>query len=132
MEDFFVLSQTCKKWNEIINKLPNTANMIWYKIARRFYDSHDGWDFKALELMDSGCKHDSNSEWRMLLYIERVANLKIFNGKVGQFLKQLIWVFRSDHIIPYNNMTWTEESVHKTWTEDSEHQTSVHKRVLKV
>jgi uncharacterized Zn-finger protein len=36
MGDVYVLSQTCKQWNEILNKIPNTANPIWYKIARRY------------------------------------------------------------------------------------------------
>ena len=27
-------------------------------------------------------------------------------------LKRLVWLFRSDHIIPYNTITWKEESEH--------------------
>ena len=109
MGDVYVLSQTCKKWNSIINKIPNTANPIWYKIARRFYGQKV---FRRLESIDSGCKHDSNTEWRMLLYIESVAKLSIFHGEVGQILKLLVWVFRSDNIIPYKLITWKEESEH--------------------
>jgi hypothetical protein len=109
MGDVYVLSQTCKKWNSIINKIPNTANPIWYKIARRFYGQKV---FRRLESIDSGCKHDSNTEWRMLLYIESVAKLSIFRGEVGQILKLLVWVFRSDNIIPYKLITWKEESEH--------------------
>ena len=58
MGDVYVLSLTCKKWNSIINKIPNTANPIWYKIARRFYGQKV---FRRLESIDSGCKHDSNT-----------------------------------------------------------------------
>ena len=109
MGDVYVLSQTCKKWNSIINKIPNTANPIWYKIARRFYGQNV---FRRLESIDSGCKHDSNTEWRMLLYIESVAKHSIFRGGVGQILKLLVWIFRSDNIIPYKLITWKEESEH--------------------
>ena len=105
MGDVYVLSLTCKKWNSIINKIPNTANPIWCKIARRFYGQKV---FRSLESIDSGCKHDSNTEWRMLLYIESVAKLSIFRGEVGQILKLLVWVFRSDNIIPYKLITWKE------------------------
>ena len=109
MGDVYVLSQTCKKWNSIINKIPNTANPIWCKIARRFYGQKV---FRRLESIDSGCKHDSNTEWRMLLYIESVAKHSIFRGGVGQILKLLVWVFRSDNIIPYKRITWKKESEH--------------------
>ncbi len=109
MGDVYVLSQTCKKWNSIINKIPNTANPIWCKIARRFYGQNV---FRRLESIDSGCKHDSNTEWRMLLYIESVAKHSIFRGGVGQILKLLVWIFRSDNIIPYKRITWKKESEH--------------------
>jgi len=103
-----VLSQTCKLWNDILNKIPKTANPIWNKIVRRFYDRYDSQDYRHLESIDSQCMHDSNTEWRMLLYIERVA------GEVGQRMKWLAWVFRSYHIIPYNNIFQKEVSVEKT------------------
>jgi hypothetical protein len=61
-----------------------------------------------LKLIDSGCKHDTNTEWRSLLYIERVLNMKIFDGEMGPFLKRLMWVFRSDYILPFNNMSWKD------------------------
>lgn len=61
-----------------------------------------------LKLIDSGCKHDTNTEWRRLLYIERVSNLKLFYGEMGPFLKWLLWVFRSEHILPYINMSWKD------------------------
>ena len=34
--------------------------------------------------------------------------MKIFDGKMGSFLKRLLWVFRSEHILPYNNMSWQD------------------------
>jgi hypothetical protein len=93
MRDVYVLSQTCKQWNDMINTILYTAHPIWYKIARRYYDgcnfrgiirldSHRNRgisrDFIHLKLIDSACKHDTNTEWRRLLYIERVSNLKNF------------------------------------------------------
>lgn len=45
--DLYVLSQTCKQWNDILNKIPNTANPIWKGIARRFYDNDQ--DFRHLD-----------------------------------------------------------------------------------
>ena len=123
MGDVYVLSQTCKQWNEILNKIPNTANPTWYKIARRYYigrefrcikhvvpHRNDGIsrDFRHLKIIDSGCKHDRNTEWRRLLYIERASNLKIFDGEMGPFLKRLLWVFRSEHILPFKNMSWKD------------------------
>jgi hypothetical protein len=61
--------------------------------------------------MDYYCKHDDNSQWRRLLFIERIPTLKIFLGEVGPYLKLLVWVFEFDHILPYVNMSWKEGPV---------------------
>ena len=58
--------------------------------------------------MDSACRHEDNTEWRRLLFIERSATLGIFSGEIGPYLKLLAWVFSSDRVVPYYTLSWTE------------------------
>jgi hypothetical protein len=109
LDDVFLISQTCKEWDEIINKNPTTAHPIWQNIAKQYYGG--GRHYLHLQQMDSYCKHDDNSQWKRLLFIERIPTLKIFLGEVGPYLKLLVWVFEFDHILPYVNMSWKEGPV---------------------
>jgi hypothetical protein len=58
--------------------------------------------------MDSACRHEDNTEWRRLLFIERSPTLKIFSGEVGPYLKLLTWIFSDERVEPYTSMSWKE------------------------
>lgn len=62
----------------------------------------------SLEFSDDCC------EWRTLLHLERVSNLsklKVFDARMGKFIKQLLWVFILEGILPYKNLCWSERLV---------------------
>ena len=107
MGGVYLLSQTCKQWDEILNQDPDTADHIWHRIAKKYYGA-DRRHLRRLEIMDSACRHEDNTEWRRLLFIERSATLKIFSGEMGPYLKLLAWVFSSEAVDPYNSMSWEE------------------------
>eukprot|EP00972_Heterocapsa_arctica_P053670 7906938-Heterocapsa_arctica.AAC.1 len=58
--------------------------------------------------MDSACRHEDNTQWRRLLFLDRSPTLKIFSGEMGPYLKLLAWVFSSEAVDPYNSMSWEE------------------------
>ncbi len=58
--------------------------------------------------MELACSHEDNTEWRQLLFIERVPTLGIFSGEIGPYLKLLAWVFSSDCVLPYYTLSWTD------------------------
>ena len=37
MGEVYLLSQTCKQWDEILNQDPDRADPIWHRIAKRYY-----------------------------------------------------------------------------------------------
>ena len=113
MGELYLLSQTCKQWDEILNQDPDTADPIWHRIAKRYYGD-DRRHLRRLEIMDSACRHEDNTEWRQLLFIERVPTLGIFSGEIGPYLKLLAWVFSSDRVLPYYTLSWTEGIVQCT------------------
>ncbi len=58
--------------------------------------------------MDSACRHEDNTEWRRLLFIERSTTLGIFSGEIGPYLKLLTWIFSNERVEPYTSMSWNE------------------------
>ena len=107
MGEVYLLSQTCKQWDEILNQDPDTADPIWHGIAKRYYGD-DIRHLRRLEIMDSACRHEDNTEWRRLLFIERSTTLGIFSGEIGPYLKLLAWVFSSDRVLPHYTLSWTD------------------------
>lgn len=107
MGEVYLLSQTCKQWDEILNQDPDTSDPIWHRIAQQYYGD-DRRHLRRLEIMDSACRHEDNTQWRRLLFIERSATLGIFSGEIGPFLKLLAWVFSSDRVLPYYTLSWTD------------------------
>jgi hypothetical protein len=104
MGKVYLLSQTCKQWDEILNHDPYTAGPIWHRIAKKYYGV-DRRHLQRIEIMDSACRHEDNTEWRRLLYIERSPTLKIFSGEMGPYLKLLTWIFSDERVEPYTSMS---------------------------
>jgi hypothetical protein len=107
MGEVYLLSQTCKQWDEILNHDPDTADPIWHRIAKKYYGV-DRRHLRRIEIMDSACRHEDNTEWRRLLFIERSPTLKIFSGEMGPYLKLLTWIFSDERVEPYTSMSWKE------------------------
>ena len=107
MGEVSLLSQTCKHWDKIVNWDPHTADPIWHRIAKKYYGG-DRRHLRRLEIMDSACRHEDNTQWRRLLFLDRSPTLKIFSGEMGPYLKLLSWVFSSERVDPYKSMSWKE------------------------
>jgi hypothetical protein len=110
MGEAYLFTQTCKQWDEILNQNPDTADPIWHRIAKKYYGDNRR-HLRHLEIIDSACRHEDNTELRRLLFIKRSQTVKIFSGEMGNYLKLLAWAFSSDHINPYDSMYWKEGTV---------------------
>mgnify|MGYP006182644823 CR=1 FL=1 len=55
-ENVSLISQTCREWNEIINKNKLTSESIWHKIAHGQYGPHE---FEELERINPSHKGDA-------------------------------------------------------------------------
>ncbi len=82
MGEVYLLSQTCKQWDEILNQDPDTSDPIWHRIAQQYYGDNRR-HLRCLETMDDACRHEDNTEWRRLLFIERSPTLGFFQVKLG-------------------------------------------------
>ena len=41
-------------------------------------------------------------------WVSKLSKLKIFDSRMGQFIKRLLWVFRLKGILPYKNLCWSD------------------------
>ncbi len=106
-ENVSLISQTCREWNEIINKNKLTSESIWHKIAHGQYSPHE---FEELERINPLVDSCSFPTWKTILEIKAGSKLKVSQGEVGGTIQRLFWVFHG-RLLPYRQLFWYDDHV---------------------